>query len=68
MMAFSFSQLFTRKSADSLDSDAPLDADNTATRQRNWVVFGVLLTTLGASYGAFKLITAPPCNLHRHPA
>ena len=60
MMAFSFSQLFTRKSADSLDSDAPLDADNTATRQRNWVVFGVLLTTLGASYGAFKLITAPP--------
>ncbi|MCD9515580.1 hypothetical protein [Photobacterium carnosum] len=46
MMAFSFSQLFTRQSADSLDTDTPLDADNTATRQRNWVA----LTVIEAQY------------------
>lgn len=67
-MAFDIKTLFQRKETESLESEGAPDADNIAVQQRNWVIFTIVLVILAASYGAFKLITAPPTILMSEPA
>ncbi len=52
---------FSKKESDSLEEDSlDLEQENTQTRQRNIIITTVVVIIGALSYGAFKIITAPP--------